>query len=151
MTGAADLAATHAAAFAGGEVWSEAAIAALLAAPGAILAGDARAFVLGRVVADEAEILTLATRPGCRRQGLARAALAAFEAGARQAGAATVFLEVDVENTAARALYLAAGYAPGGLRRGYYRHADGSRSDALVLRKPLRHDAPQRGDSQDSG
>lgn len=154
MSDPAALAATHALAFAGGETWSAATFAALMAAPGVMLAGDARAFVLGRVILDEAEILTLATRPDLRRRGLARQALARFETLAAGAGARAVFLEVDAGNGAARALYAQAGYAAAGLRRGYYRHAAGPPGDAVVLRKslPRRPDSgPARAPGADSG
>lgn len=144
---AADLATTHAAAFARGEVWSESVIAALLAAPGVILAGDARAFALARVVAGEAEILTLATHPDHRRRGLAREVLAELESRGADAGARVIFLEVDVGNAPARALYAAASYNRAGCRRGYYARADGPASDALILRKRL---APASSD-QDFG
>jgi len=146
MSDPAALAATHALAFAGGETWSAATFAALMAAPGVMLAGDARAFVLGRVILD--------TRPDLRRRGLARQALARFETLAAGAGARAVFLEVDAGNGAARALYAQAGYAAAGLRRGYYRHAAGPPGDAVVLRKslPRRPDSgPARAPGADSG
>lgn len=135
---AAALARTHAEAFAGsGRAWSEAEFAALLARPGAVLTGDARAFVLGCVTLDEAEVLTLATAPAHRRRGLARATLAAFLDHVAKAGATRVFLEVDADNAAARALYGQAGFSLCGTRRGYCRHPDGRRSDALVLERRL--------------
>lgn len=140
---AAALAETHARAFRHGGAWSESSIAAAMSAPGAITAGCARAFALGRVTLDEAELLTLATAPEYQRQGHARAVLARFEALAAQAGARVIFLEVDAENTAARALYHAAGYTHAGLRRGYYRSAGGHVSDALLLKKALPSDVNQ--------
>ncbi|NCO87237.1 MAG: GNAT family N-acetyltransferase [Rhodobacterales bacterium] len=136
MTPAA-LAALHAQAFDATRPWSEAEFAALLTAAGTILTGDTRAFVLGRVTLDEAEVLTLATAPAYRRQGLARAALAAFEAAAQARGATTVFLEVAEDNAPARALYAAQGYAPAGRRPGYYATGTGTPVAALVLRKTL--------------
>jgi len=131
------LAALHAQAFDATRPWSEAEFAALLTAAGTILTGDTRAFVLGRVTLDEAEVLTLATAPAYRRQGLARAALAAFEAAAQARGATTVFLEVAEDNAPARALYAAQGYAPAGRRPGYYATGTGTPVAALVLRKTL--------------
>ena len=132
------LAATHAAAFAGRErAWSVAEFADLLGQPGALLTGTAQSFVLGRVILDEAEVLTLATAPDSQRRGLARQALAAFEAAARAAGARHLFLEVAEPNHPARALYAAAGFAEAGRRKRYYTLPDGARVDALVLRKPL--------------
>lgn len=128
------MAATHARAFAGhGRAWSAAEFRALLQDTHVIRTGDARAFILGRVVTDEAEILTLATDPAHRRCGLARACLRGFEAQAAARGAASAFLEVAADNAPARALYAAAQYAEVGRRKGYY----GAGVDALVLSRPL--------------
>ena len=117
--------------------WSEADFAAMLADPTCFLCADGDSFALGRVAADEAELLMLATHPDARRQGRARARLREFESSARKRGAATAFLEVSAANAAARALYAAAGYAEAGRRRNYYRAADGTRQDALILLKKL--------------
>ena len=136
MTPAA-LAATHAAAFAPERGWSAEEMAALLSDRGAVVAGEPDAFVLGRVTLDEAEILTVATRPALRRQGHAARALAAFERAAWQAGAVVIFLEVAADNAPAQALYAAAGYVPAGRRKGYYARATGPRVDALILRKSM--------------
>lgn len=133
----ATLAATHARAFVNTRGWSALEFAALLGSPGVILTGDATAFALGRVIVDEAEVLTLATNPTHHRQGLARAALAAFEARARAVGAKTVFLEVAEDNHPASALYAAANYAQVGRRPGYYATLTGNRVAALILQKPL--------------
>ena len=133
-THVAALAAIHAAAFPPGETWDTAAFAAQLALPGVFgFIGTPGGLVLGRVAADEAEILTLGVAPPARRGGMARALLAAAEAHAARLGAASMFLEVAEANLAARGLYGAAGYAPVGRRRRYY--PDGG--DALVLRRAL--------------
>ncbi len=129
------LAATHEAAFAPERGWSPTEFADLLAAPGAILSGDEDSYVLGRIALDEAEILTLATKPEHRRQGRAAAALAAFHAAARAAGAETVFLEVAEDNASARALYAAANYVRVGRRPGYYPRPDRAAVAALILRR----------------
>lgn len=132
------MAATHARAFAGqGRAWSAAEFAALLDSPHVFAKGCARAFALGRVIADEAELLTLATDPAHRRAGLARAALAAFEAEARARGAGRGFLEVAADNEGARALYAAAQWRECARREAYYPRADGPAADALLLEKPL--------------
>lgn len=114
------MAAVHVRAFPDVRAWAAPEFAELLAQDSAILAGDVRSFVLGRVVLDEAEVLTLATDPPHRRQGLARAALADFEAAAAARGAVRVFLEVAETNAAARALYAATGYREIGRRADYY-------------------------------
>jgi [ribosomal protein S18]-alanine N-acetyltransferase len=121
--------------------WSASEIATLLEAPGAAaalawIAGDPAGFVLVRTVADEAEILTIATRPLYRRRGIGAALLADACARARAGGAAAMFLEVAEDNPAARGLYAAAGFVPVGRRRAYYSRAQGSVS-ALILRLDL--------------
>jgi ribosomal-protein-alanine N-acetyltransferase len=132
------LAAIHAAAFPPPEQWSAAAIAAQLALPGGFgRFTPAGGMVLGRLAADEAEILALAVIPARRRAGLGRALLAAAEAHVAASGGRVVFLEVAESNAAARALYAAGGYREIGRRSRYYR--DGT--DALVLARPLRRGA----------
>lgn len=132
---AADL---HAAAFAGAErPWSAAEIAALAAGSGAFFLLTPQALLLGRIAADEAELLTLAVHPDARRKGLGRRLLREFEARAAAAGAVTAFLEVAADNAAARALYAAAGWDEAGRRRGYYRRPGARAVDAVVLRRQL--------------
>ena len=130
------LAQLHAAAFAQDRPWTASEFASLLSGPGTLLLGDGRAFLLGRVTLDEAEILTLATHPGHRRQGLAAALLERFEAEARARGAARAFLEVAEDNAPARALYEGRGYGEVGRRPGYYART-GAPVAALVLARPL--------------
>jgi ribosomal-protein-alanine N-acetyltransferase len=131
------LAATHAAAFTETRAWGADEFASLLADPKCFVAGDVSSFVLMRVIADEAEVLTLATAPEHRRKGLARAALAQAETEAAQRGATSVFLEVAEDNPAARALYAACGYGQVGRRAGYYTPKKGAPVAALVLRKDI--------------
>ena len=131
---AAALAALHAAAFRPEEQWEAEAIRVLLDLPGGFgLLRPGAGFVLARVAADEAEILTLAVAPAARRQGHGGALLAGAMAAAAARGASAMFLEVAEHNAAARGLYAAAGFAEAGRRRRYY--PDGS--DALVLRRWL--------------
>ena len=62
MTDPVDLASIHAEAF--DAPWDAAAFSDLLAQAGVIACVETDGFILIRVVADEAEILTLAVRPG---------------------------------------------------------------------------------------
>lgn len=132
------LAALHRRCFRSPPPWSAADFAGFNADPLAFLLveGDA-AFLLGRAVAGEAELLTLAVAPDARRRGLGRGLVARFLYQARLRGADKAFLEVSAENTAAIALYESAGFARSGLRRGYYRTADGAVVDALVMSRGL--------------
>jgi ribosomal-protein-alanine N-acetyltransferase len=128
------LAALHAAAFPPAERWGADAIRLMLEMPGAFgLHLPGAGFVLARVAADEAEILTLAIASAMRRRGHGGALLAAAMAQSVLRGAREMFLEVSDRNIPARALYAAAGFAELGRRARYY--ADGS--DALVLRRVL--------------
>jgi ribosomal-protein-alanine N-acetyltransferase len=124
------LAALHAAAFSGADrPWSAEAIADLLRAPEVFLARVAEGFALGRAVADEAEVLTLAVAPRAQRRGFGVALVERLAAEAARRGAARLFLEVADDNAAARALYARSGFAEVGRRRGYY--APGR--DAVIL------------------
>jgi len=86
-------------------------------------------FLIGRRYADEWHLLDLAVAPARRRQGVARRLLDRFLEAADAAGR-PVILEVRQGNATAGALYEAQGFAPVGLRRGYY---PGSREDAVVM------------------
>lgn len=123
----------HAACFSTPRPWSATEIAALLADSHVFVASEPTGFVMGRAVAGEAELLTIAVAPDARRQGTGRRLLRAFLNEAIARGAETLFLEVATDNTAAIALYRAAGFADSGLRKGYYRRPDGSRVDARVM------------------
>ena len=134
----ADLAALHARCFTTPPPWSEAAFASFLTDPLAFLLveGDA-AFLLGRAVAGEAELLTLAVAPESRRLGLGRKLLARFLYQARLRGAACAFLEVAEDNAPARALYTAQGFAEVGRRPAYYARPDGTRIAAIAMQRSL--------------
>jgi len=133
------LAQLHARCFTSPAPWSAQSFKGLLDSPHVFLITDPqnRAFILGRVVVDEVELLTLATAPEARRTGLARRMMDAFEAEAKSRGATTAFLEVAEDNTAARALYSACGYVQNGLRPGYYVRESGSHVAAMTLCKSL--------------
>jgi [ribosomal protein S18]-alanine N-acetyltransferase len=127
------LAAIHGECFA--DAWSTEALKRLMDSPGVfgLLSGDG--FVLARVAADEAEILSLGVRPSARRSGQGRLLVMDAAAQGQARGAAAMFLEVGSSNMAARSLYEALGFHEVGLRKGYYR-ADPP-EDALTLRAEL--------------
>jgi ribosomal-protein-alanine N-acetyltransferase len=135
----ADLAALHKACFTMPRPWSETEFAGLLSLRDVFLIlGDGPSFALGRVVAGEAELLTLAVDPSAQGRGFGRATLNAYESAARKLGGEVSFLEVADTNTTAITLYLSHGYAESGRRRAYYNGANGLKVDALVLSKPLK-------------
>jgi ribosomal-protein-alanine N-acetyltransferase len=128
---AAALARLHAAAFA--TPWDESAFGALLAQSGVFAEADEDGFILCRVVADEAEILTVAVHPDARRGGVGTRLVRAAARRASAGGAARLFLEVADDNVAARALYDRAGFVVAGRRKGYYARDNGPRADALIM------------------
>jgi ribosomal-protein-alanine N-acetyltransferase len=84
------------------------------------------------VGAGEGWVQNIAVRRDRQRRGIGRALLEALlgEADRRQVKA--VLLEVAVDNRAAQKLYDSYGFAPVGVRRGYYQP---SNTDALVMRR----------------
>ena len=128
------LAALHAQAFPPAERWDEQAFRQILALPGSLAwLADEHGFVLARVAADEAEIITLAVLPLARRLGIGAGLMAQAMQHAQDLGAAAMLLEVAEHNHAARTLYAGLGFTQVGLRKSYY--ADGS--NALVLKADL--------------
>jgi len=134
----------HALAFAalGERPWTRQDVAELLAAPGVaglLIEEEAGAvgFALYRMAADESELLTLAVSPPRQRRGAGRALLAAVVDRMRAAGARTLFLEVGIDNSPARALYEASGFATVATRPAYYQRGERPPADALVMRLTL--------------
>lgn len=89
-------------------------------------------FIVWRVVADEAEIITIGVHPDARRGGIASAMLTLIENDAKQRGAQKIFLEVAENNHPARAMYERNGFVQIGVRPKYY---DGI--DAILMEKKL--------------
>ncbi|WP_338549249.1 GNAT family N-acetyltransferase [Roseovarius phycicola] len=132
-----DLAVLHERAFEGqGRSWTASEFSELLQNRAVALIGDNRAFALGRLVADEAELLTLACDPICRRQGLARDRLDALLREVKAKGALRIFLEVASDNLAAISLYQKAEFVQIGRRKEYHDTPNG-RVDAIVMEKRL--------------
>jgi ribosomal-protein-alanine N-acetyltransferase len=132
-----ELATLHGQAFTRQRAWSAAEFSALLDGRGVFLINKPQAFALGRVILDEAELLTIATNPDHQRQGLGRQVLHAFHEEAAASGATRAFLEVAADNSAAIALYTAAGYATDARRPRYYHMTDGAMVDALMMSRSL--------------
>lgn len=129
-----DLAALHAVAFAPERGWSAAEFDALLASPYVTLFACLHGFALVRVVAGEAELLTLAVDPTHHRQGGADRIMHDWMG---SISADSAFLEVAEDNTAALKLYTKHGFAVSGRRRGYYARPNGPAIDALMMKVAL--------------
>lgn len=131
------------------EAWSRHSFEQLLASPGVCgwlleSSGERQddnatpeGFILLRIAADEAEILTFCVAPEQRQAGLGSRLLATALPRVRLFGAHRVLLEVARDNAAALALYQRFGFAEVGRRPNYYTRK-GERVDALLLA----HDLP---------
>jgi len=137
---AAAIAALHAASFRRG--WSEQEVEGLLTdrhviAHRAMVGSAMAAFIMSRLVEDEAEILSVAVARLRRGRGLARNLLNLHLRRLAAFGARAVFLEVDEHNKAAIRLYDRAGFHEISRRPNYYPGAGGKAVATLVLRRDL--------------
>lgn len=85
-------------------------------------------------VPPEANIVNIATHPDFRRRGCAAAVIDALEEFLSSKGVDSIFLEVRVSNTPARALYEGKGFEMVGVRKNYYRFPT---EDAAVMLKTI--------------
>lgn len=139
---AAALAGVHGRSFPVG--WSEPEFERMLADPSMIAhaarddggRGNIIGFVLSRIAADEAEILSVAVTPAARGGGIAGALLQRHLGRLAALGIARIFLEVGEDNEPALALYEKAGFRAVGKRAGYYPRPGGAVS-ALTLKREL--------------
>jgi ribosomal-protein-alanine N-acetyltransferase len=99
-------------------------------------AGCIAGYCVVMIAAGEAHLLNLSIAAPLQRRGLGSELLAFVIRMARELGAATVYLEVRISNTAGRALYARHGFAEIGRRRDYYPHHDG-REDAVTMERKL--------------
>lgn len=92
-----------------------------------------RAFVLFAQIADEAEILTLATSKSFCNKGLAQHLLQQAFQTFGDLGLKTVLLEVAVDNAPALRLYEKLGFEKQGVRKAYYARNNGPAVDAVMM------------------
>jgi ribosomal-protein-alanine N-acetyltransferase len=102
---------------------------------------DEQGAILGYFVAmggvDEMHLLNLTVDPAVQGRGHGRVLLDAVVALCQAERAARLWLEVRQSNDKARAMYLRAGFAHVGVRKGYYPAAHGKREDATVMSLPI--------------
>ncbi|MGJ5175182.1 ribosomal protein S18-alanine N-acetyltransferase [Bradyrhizobium oligotrophicum] len=94
-------------------------------------------FIVSRIGADEAEVLSVALDPNQRGRGLSRDLLLQHLGHLAGRGVQTVFLEVEENNQPARRLYERAGFATVGRRERYYLQPGGEQLNALLMRRDL--------------
>jgi ribosomal-protein-alanine N-acetyltransferase len=103
----------------------------------ATIARDHVGFILSRLAAGEAEILSVAIDVHCRGRGLGHRLLDLHLRRLAGLGVHTVFLEVEQDNVAACRLYARAGFTEIARRQGYYPRGHDEAGVALVLRREL--------------
>ena len=122
--------------------WSERDICDTICTEGAmcysaIKDGVPVAYIIGRIIAPEAEIYRIATHPDYRGRGVAYRLLDYAVKTERGRGLERLFLEVRSKNLAALSLYRAYGFEKIGIRKNYYKNPD---DDAIVMLKASRAD-----------
>jgi [ribosomal protein S18]-alanine N-acetyltransferase len=133
----AEMAALHALCFTHPPAWSQATFAAFANDPLCFTLTEADSLLIGRAVAGESELLTLAVAPQNRRRGLGRNLINRFIYQSGLRGADQAFLEVAADNSPAIALYAAAGFTQTGRRKGYYRAPGQPPVDAILMTRAL--------------
>jgi ribosomal-protein-alanine N-acetyltransferase len=86
---------------------------------------------------DTAELLNISIAPEFQRRGWGRYLLGELLRQAGAKGLEQMLLEVRMSNRSAQALYEQSGFTRVGLRRNYYRAANGGSEDALVMSRAL--------------
>ena len=115
--------------------WSASEYDTLLEDPRTVLVQDSYCFAIGRLVADEAELLMIAVAQEHQGQGLGRRSLNIFEEVLITKGATCCFLEVAKTNISACTLYEAEGFDVISTRKAYYKLGKNNRVDALIMQK----------------
>jgi ribosomal-protein-alanine N-acetyltransferase len=142
----------------GAGAWSPAMLAEELTGPGRwYVAAVDRAPLGGTTVVgyaglwfdgDDAQVMTIGVASAHQGRGVGGRLLGALVARARELGAASVLLEVRVDNEPALALYRRSGFVTLGRRRGYYQPEN---ADAWTMRLDLRAPAADAVIASDPG
>lgn len=132
-----EMATTHAAAFTQSRPWTAEEFADLLSNRFTHALGNKHCFAVFQVIADSAELLTIATHPDRQKQGLARETMALWQAEASRLGATHAILDVAADNMPALSLYQSCGYARCGFRPAYYLRENAPNMDAIVMERGL--------------
>ncbi len=132
------LAACHATLF--DKPWDKAAFEALLSNPvsTSLFARQGHpletvGFIVGQLVTDEAEVLSIGVAKDWQRNGIGRKLIESFARAAKRAEAKRMFLDVAADNIPALVLYSRMGFKEIGQRKAYYERPGQPNVDALTL------------------
>ena len=94
-------------------------------------------FLLCWKIEDQCDLLSMGVLPDYRRDGVGIMLLEYALEYAADLGAKAMVLEVNVNNTAGQTLYEQHGFEKFSVRKDYYSNLDGTRADAICMRKVL--------------
>ena len=100
---------------------------------GRLLGGPIVGYIIAQIIADEAEILSLAVAPRAQRRGIGAALLGHLMAQRDAQNIGALWLDVAADNLTAIRLYEKAGFIVSGHRPHYYRRAGGA-VDAVMMK-----------------
>ena len=103
----------------------------LIAEDGERIIGYASAYL--PAAGGDCDLMTIAVSPEHRRKGIAKYFISELQNWAKDHGAASMMLEVDVKNEAAISLYSALGFEKLNIRKNYY----GYGKDAQIMKSPI--------------
>lgn len=95
--------------------------------------GDLLGYFVAMTGVDEMHLLNITVAPAQQGRGHARFMIDALVSLCREQHARELWLEVRASNARARAMYERLGFAPAGVRKGYYPAPLGRREDAVVM------------------
>ncbi len=90
-------------------------------------------YILTRRVLDEAELISIGVDPAFQQTGCGSQMLDTAVSYLAENGVEALFLEVRVDNVAARKFYENHDFTPNGIRQNYYQTLSGKRVNALCL------------------
>ena len=94
-------------------------------------------FVICWIIEDMCDLLSVGVLPDFRREGVGLMLVHYALETARDLGARSLMLEVNINNAAAITLYETEGFTRDGIRKDYYSNPDGSVADAVRFVKSL--------------
>ncbi len=99
--------------------------------------GLVKGFVLFSVMFEQAEVLYICVEESSRRSGLAALLMKEAIALMKADTVTSLLLEVAEDNDSARSFYQKMHFHVIDVRKNYYHHADGGKSNALVMQRDL--------------
>jgi ribosomal-protein-alanine N-acetyltransferase len=91
-------------------------------------------FILGKIVCEEIEIITICVLPNFRRRGIGKLLMETIDVHAKTCSVDRIFLEVSEDNVIAQKMYKNFGYKEIAERRGYYQ-TQTCRKNAIIMMK----------------